>query len=138
MLFIHGNNIKISSHGLKYNLTIHLGTAHKTTINMLFTHAITQHHTNHASSLWTVQNHSRDFFTRFKSFGTETTAIQASTIPHPLHGPYPKSKTRRRKTPTFPEFVETPQNWYPRVVLSVGSNFASFLAGNRQSDRQKF
>ena len=46
----------------------------------------------------------------------------------------PKNKLSRRR-PLPPGVVETPQNWYPRVALAVGSNFASCLAGNRRSYR---
>ena len=40
--------------------------------------------------------------------------------------------------PYLPEFVKTLQNRYPHVTLAVGSNFASYIARNRRSDRRKF
>ena len=42
-----------------------------------------------------------------------------------------------RENPYLSEFVETPQNRYPRVAFAVGINFASCLAGNRRSDCQE-
>ena len=45
-----------------------------------------------------------------------------------------KNKLSRRR-PLPLGVIETPQNWYPRVALAVGSNFASCLTGNRRSDR---
>ena len=48
---------KLSSHGLRYNPAVHLETAHKITLSMLFTHDNnTTSHTNHTNSPWTVQN----------------------------------------------------------------------------------
>ena len=38
----------------------------------------------------------------------------------------------------FLEFFETPRNWYPRVVLAMGSNFTSCLVEARRSDRREF
>ena len=42
------------------------------------------------------------------------------------------------ENPYLPNFFETPQNQYPCVTLSVGSNFVSWLAGIRRSDDREF
>ena len=75
---IHGNNIKISSHWLITIKAIHFESPQTTQ----------KSHTNHVNSrtlgltLFTATL--GIFFTWFKYFETENTAIQASTNPHPL------------------------------------------------------
>ena len=55
MLFSLQQEHRVSSHGLRRNPTVHLGTAYKITQTCYFLMAITQHHINQANSPWTVQ-----------------------------------------------------------------------------------
>ena len=71
-------NIQFTFHTIHVNiLSMHILTK----LTLLFIHG---NNTSHINSPRTVQNHSRDFFTLSKSFGTENTVIQDLTNLHPL------------------------------------------------------
>ena len=138
MLFSLQQEHRVSSHGLRRNPAVHLGTAYKITQTCYFLMAITQHHTNQANSPWTVQTIPGIYSLGPNLLEPKSRPSRLQQIP--IHYITLKQKVKQvgEKPLPLPEFVETPRNWYPHVVLAVGSNFAPCLAGSRRSDRREF
>ena len=98
---------------------------------------ITQHHTNHTNSPWTVQNHSRDFLTRSKSFGTEPRPSMPQQIP--IHHITLKQKVKQvgEKPLPYLEFVKLLETGthvkslpWGATLLPTSSELAGPIAGN--------
>ena len=138
MLFIHSNNIKLAHMG-QYSIRpfiLELPTKPQSTCYSPM--EATQHHTSHTTVRGLSKTTPGIFFHSVQIFW------------NPNHGhpgfnksPLIKMTLRQRvkqvgENPLpFRSLSKLPRNWYPRVVLSVGSNFASHLAGNRRSNHRE-
>ena len=95
------------------------------------------YHTTTQNSLYTVQNEFKIFQQFGPKFWDRSNGHSRPQINPNIYKTLKQEVNQVGENSYILEFVETPQNRYPRVVFAVGSNFASCLARNRWSDRRE-
>ena len=88
------------------------------------------YHTATQNSPYTVQNEFKIFQQFGPKFWDRSNGHSRPQINPSINKTFKQGVNQVGENPYLPEFVETPQKWYPRVALTVGSNFASCLAEN--------
>ena len=104
-------------------------------LNMIYS---INNHTTTQNSPYTVQNGFNIFQQFCPKFWDRSNGHSRPQITLSINKTLKQGVNQVGENPYLSKFFETPQNWYPRVALAVGSNFASCLAGNRRSDCREF